>query len=44
MKNVNAVTVVLRAVILYHEEKSFSLRGIVTKITDGCAETAKVEN
>ena len=44
MRNVIAVTAELRAVILYHEEKSFSLRGIVTKITDGCAESAKVEN
>ena len=43
MRNVNAVTVVLRAVILSREEKSFSLRGIVTKITDVCAETAKLE-
>ena len=44
MKNANAVTVVLRAVILSPGEKSFNRRGIVTKIMDGCAETAKVEN
>lgn len=43
MRNESAVTVVLRVVILSHEEKSFSLHGIVTKIMDGCAETAKAE-
>ena len=43
MRNVNAVTVVLRAVTLSRGEKSFNLHGIVTKIMDGYAETAKTE-
>ena len=44
MRNGNAVTAELRTVTSSREGKSFNRHGIVTKITDGCAETAKVEN
>lgn len=43
MRNESAVTAALRTVTLYRGEKSFNLRGIVTRIMDGCAELAKAE-
>lgn len=43
MKNGNAVTAERRTVTLSRGEKSFNLHGIVTKIMDGYAETAKQE-
>ena len=43
MKNGSAVTAERRIVTLSRGEKSFNLHGIVTKITDGCAELAKTE-
>ena len=43
MKNGNAVTAELRAVISSREGKAFNRHGIVTKIMDGCAELAKTE-
>lgn len=43
MRNESAVTAALRTVTLYRGEKSFNLRGIVTRVMDGCAELAKTE-